>query len=157
MTMTASHVALLILLLAVLACLLARLLGRWLRVPLARLTEVTTDSSDTLLYHQAIPGPYSLVTDLEALTATLRSMVDGMQHNVHAIQRTNETLELRVQERTQQLLEAKTKLGKEILQRAQTEELLAERTERLEAIQVVTGHDLEGYEPNFGCPKKFML
>src|SRR5215471_14119998 len=139
MTMTASHVALLILLLAVLACLLARLLGRWLRVPLARLTEVTTDSSDTLLCHQAIPGPYSLVTDLEALTATLRSMVDGMQHNVHAIQRTNETLELRVQERTQQLLEAKTKLGKEILQRAQTEELLAERTERLEAIQVVTG------------------
>ena len=66
-------------------------------------------------------------------------MVDVLQRNVHEIQRTNETLEFRVQERTQQLLEANTKLGKEIRQRAQTEELLAERTERLAAVQVVTG------------------
>src|SRR5215510_1320496 len=139
MTMTASHVALLLLLLAVLACLLARLLGRRLRAPLARLTEVTTNSPDKLLRHQAIAWPYSLVTDIGALVGTLGSMVDVLQRNVHEIQRTNETLELRVQERTQQLLEANTKLSQEILQRAQTEELLAERTERLEAVQVVTG------------------
>jgi C4-dicarboxylate-specific signal transduction histidine kinase len=73
------------------------------------------------------------VTDIEALAGTFRAMVEVLQRNVHEIQRTNETLEFRVQERTQQLLEANTKLGKEIRQRAQTEELLAERTERLAA------------------------
>ena len=136
MIMTASHTALLILLLAVLACLLAGLLGRRLLAPLA---EVTTHFLGKLLRHRAIAWPYSLVTDMEILTSTLRSMIDVLQHNVRAIQRTNETLELRIQERTQQLLEANTKLGQEIHQRAQTEELLAERTERLEAVQVVTG------------------
>ena len=73
------------------------------------------------------------MTDIEALAGTFRAMVEVLQRNVHEIQRTNETLEFRVQERTQQLLEANTKLGKEIRQRAQTEELLAERTERLAA------------------------
>ena len=139
MIMTASHAALLILLLAVLACLLAGLLGRRLMAPLARLAEVTTNFPGKLLRHQAIAWPYSLMTDMETLAGTFRSMVDVLQRNVHEIQRTNETLELRVQERTQQLLEANTKLGQEIRQRAQTEELLAERTERLEAVQVVTG------------------
>ena len=136
MIMTASHAALLILSLVVLACLLAGLLGRRLLAPLA---EVTTHFLGKLLRHRAIAWPYSLVTDMEILTSTLRSMIDVLQHNVRAIQRTNETLELRIQERTQQLLEANTKLGQEIHQRAQTEELLAERTERLEAVQVVTG------------------
>ena len=139
MIMTASYVALLILLLAVLACLLAGCVGRRLTAPLARLAEVTTNLPGKLLRHQAIAWPYSLMTDIEALAGTFRSMVDVLQRNVHEIQRTNETLELRVQERTQQLLEANTKLGQEILQRAQTEELLAERTERLEAVQAVTG------------------
>ena len=73
------------------------------------------------------------MTDIEALAGTFRAIVEVLQRNVHEIQRTNETLEFRVQERTQQLLEANTKLGKEIRQRAQTEELLAERTERLAA------------------------
>jgi signal transduction histidine kinase len=137
--MTASHVALLILLLAVLACLLAGFLGRRLTAPLARLAEVTTHLPTKLLRHQAIAWPYSLVTDIEALAGTFRAMVGVLQRNVHEIQRTNEMLELHVQERTQQLLEANTKLDQEILQRAQAEELLAERTERLEAVQVVTG------------------
>src|SRR4029434_4301788 len=70
---------------------------------------------------------------------TFRSMVNVLQRNVHKTQHTNETLELHVQERTQQLLEANTKLSQEVLQRMQAEELLAERTERLEAVQVVTG------------------
>jgi signal transduction histidine kinase len=107
--------------------------------PLARLAKVATNFPDTLLHHHVIAWSYSLVTDIEALAGNLRSMVDVLQRNVHAIQRTNATLELRVQERTQQLLEVNTKLGKEILQRARTEELLAERTERLAAVQVVTG------------------
>jgi C4-dicarboxylate-specific signal transduction histidine kinase len=128
--MTASHAALLILLLAVLACLLARLLGRRLLAPLA---EITTNFPGKLRRHQAIAWPYSLVTDIEALAGTFRAMVEVLQRNVHEIQRTNETLEFRVQERTQQLLEANTKLGKEIRQQGQTEELLAERTERLAA------------------------
>jgi C4-dicarboxylate-specific signal transduction histidine kinase len=139
MTMIASHVALLILLLAVLACLLAGFAGRRLTAPLARLAEVITHLPEKLLRHQAIAWSYSLIIDIEALAGTFRSMVAVLQRNVHEIQRTNETLELHVQERTQQLLEANTKLSREILQRAQTEELLAERTERLEAVQVVTG------------------
>jgi signal transduction histidine kinase len=75
---------------------------------------------------------------MEMLAGTFRSMVDILQHNVHAIRRTHETLELRIQERTQQLLEANIKLGQEIHQRAQTEKLLVQRTERLEAVQAVT-------------------
>ena len=139
MTMTASQVTLLILLLVVLACLLAGFIGRRLTAPLARLAEITTNLPEKLLRHQVIAWPYSLIIDIEALVNTFRSMVDLLQRNVYEIQRTNETLELHVQERTQQLLEANTKLGQEILPRAQTEKLLAERTERLEAVQVVTG------------------
>ncbi|HSX83654.1 MAG TPA: GAF domain-containing protein, partial [Candidatus Saccharimonadia bacterium] len=119
---------------------------RRLTAMLARLAEVTTHLPAKLLRHQAIAWPYSLVTDIEALAGTFRAMVGVLQRNVHEIQRTNETLELHVQERTQQLLEANTKLDQEILQRAQVEELLAERTERLEAVQVVTGeitHELD--------------
>jgi HAMP domain-containing protein len=139
MIMTASHVTLLLLLLAVLACLLAGFARRRLTAPLACLAEVTTNLPAKFLRHQASAWPYSLVIAIEALAGTFRSMVNVLQRNVHEIQHTNETLELHVQERTQQLLEANTKLGQEILQRAQTEELLAERTERLEAVQVVTG------------------
>jgi HAMP domain-containing protein len=139
MTMAASHAALWILLLAVPACLVAAFLGRRLMAPLARLAKVTTNLPEKRLRHQAIAWLYSLVTDIEALAGTWRSMVNALQRHVHEIQRTHETFELRMQERTQQLLETNTKLGKEILQRAQTEELLAERTERLEAVQVVTG------------------
>src|SRR5262245_36864491 len=134
MTMTASHAALWILLLAVPACLVAACLGHRLMAPLARLAKVTTHLPDKLLRHQALAWLYSLMTDIEALAGTLRSMLNVLQRHVHEIRRTNETLELRMQERTQQLLEANTKLGKEILQRAQTEELLAEHTERLEAV-----------------------
>jgi signal transduction histidine kinase len=136
MIMTASPAAVLILLLAVLACLLTGRLGRRLT---ARLAEVTTHVAGKILRHRALAWPYSLVTDIEMLASTLRAMVDVLQHNVHAIQHTHATLELRIQERTQQLLVANTKLGQEIHQRAQTEELLAQRTERLEAVQVVTG------------------
>jgi len=139
MTMTASHVALLILLLAVLAWLLAGFVGRRLTAPLAHLAEVTTHLPAKLLRHQAIAWPYSRMTDMEALAGTFRSMVNFLQRNVHESRRTNETLARHAQERTQQLLEANTKLSQEILQHAQTEELLAERTERLEAVQVVTG------------------
>ena len=64
MIMTASHAALLILLLAVLACLLARLLGRRLLAPLA---EITTNFPGKLLRHQAIARPYSLVTDIRGI------------------------------------------------------------------------------------------
>jgi HAMP domain-containing protein len=118
MTMTASQVTLLILLLVVLACLLAGFIGRRLTAPLARLAEITTNLPEKLLRHQVIAWPYSLIIDIEALVNTFRSMVDLLQRNVYEIQRTNETLELHVQERTQQLLEANTKLGQEILQRA---------------------------------------
>jgi HAMP domain-containing protein len=93
--MTASHAALLILLLAVLACLLARLLGRRSLAPLA---EITTNFSGKLRRHQAIAWPYSFVTDIEALAGTFRAMVEVLQRNVHEIQRTNETLEFRVQD-----------------------------------------------------------
>jgi signal transduction histidine kinase/ActR/RegA family two-component response regulator len=139
MIMTASHVTLLLLLLAILACLLAGFARRRLTAPLACLAEVTTNLPAKFLRHQASAWPYSLVIAIEALAGTFRSMVNVLQRNVHEIQHTNETLELHVQERTQQLLEANTKLGQEILQRVQAEELLAERTERLEAVQVVTG------------------
>jgi GAF domain-containing protein len=139
MLMTAAHAALLILLLAFLACLLAGRLGRRLTAPLARLAEITTHVSGKILRYRALAWPDSLVTDMEMLASTFRALVAVLQHNVLAIQRTRATLELRIQERTQQLLEANTKLSQEIHQRAQTEELLAQRTERLEAVQVVTG------------------
>ena len=124
--------------LAVLACLLAGFLGRRLTSPLTRLAEVTTNLPAKLLNHEAIAWPYSHVTDIEALAGNFRSMVDVLQQTVYELQYTNETLEFRVQARTRQLMETNTKLGKEITQRAQTEELLAERTERLQAVQAVT-------------------
>jgi signal transduction histidine kinase/CheY-like chemotaxis protein len=125
--------------LAALACLLAGFLGRRLTSPLARLADVTTNLPAKLLNHEAIGWPYSHVTDIEALAGNFRSMVDVLQRTVYELQHTNETLEFRVQARTRELMETNTKLGKEITQRAQTEDLLAERTERLQAVQAVTG------------------
>ena len=125
--------------LAVLACLLAGFLGRRLTSPLARLAEVTTNLPAKLLNHQTIAWPYSRVTDIEALAGNFRSMIDVLQQTVHELQYTNETLEFRVQARTRQLMETNTKLGQEITQRAQTDDLLAERTERLQVVQAVTG------------------
>jgi C4-dicarboxylate-specific signal transduction histidine kinase len=122
MSVTASHAALvtllLAILLAVLAYLLVRVLGRRLTALLTRLAAVTTNLPDTLLHHRALAGPYSLVTDIEALAGTLRAMVEILQRHVQESQRTNAMLERHVQERTQQLLEANAQLGKEILQRA---------------------------------------
>jgi hypothetical protein len=61
MIMTASHVTLLLLLLAVLACLLAGFARRRLTAPLACLAEVTTNLPAKFLRHQASAWPYSLV------------------------------------------------------------------------------------------------
>lgn len=125
--------------LTVLALGCARLVGWRLTAPLGHLAEVTTNLPEKLLQHQAIVWPRSLVTDIETLASNFRLMVAVLQRNVLDIQQTNETLELRVHERTQALVEANAKLAREIRDRVQTEELLAERTERLEVVRVVSG------------------
>src|SRR5215470_17031876 len=98
MTMTSLHVAWWLLWLAVPACLLVACRGRRLLAPLARLAKATTHLPAKLLRHHALAWPYSLVPDIEALAGRLRSMVDVLRWHVQESQRTNETLERRVQE-----------------------------------------------------------
>ncbi|MGE3538264.1 MAG: ATP-binding protein [Candidatus Tectimicrobiota bacterium] len=125
--------------LALLAFLSATLLGWRLTAPIARLAEVTTNLPEKFLQDQVITWPQCPLTDIAALAGNFRSMLAALHQSMRDIQHTNETLEQRVAARTQELLETNARLAREIRERAQTEELLAERTERLEVVRVLTG------------------
>jgi hypothetical protein len=119
MTMTASHATLWFLLLAVLACLLAKLLGRRLMAALARLVKVTTNLPDKLLRHQAIAWTYSLVTDIEALAGTFN---DGRCPAAQCPQDPAHERDAELSAGTHPAAPGSQQLGKEIPQRAQTED-----------------------------------
>lgn len=125
--------------LVMVALLGAVLLGRCLTAPLAHITHVITELPTKFLQPQALPWPESLVTDIAVLVGSLRAMLAGFQQQVFDRQQTKTQLEQRVHALAHALVEAQARLAKEIRERTQTEELLAERTERLEVVRVLTG------------------
>jgi GAF domain-containing protein len=120
------------------ALLLANRMGNHLTAPLAQLATITTNVPTRLLQQHSLIWPESSVTEVNALTKNFRAMVDSLHDHVHALQEINATLEQRVQERTRELSESNARLAREILEHTTTEEMLAERTTRLEVVRAVT-------------------
>jgi signal transduction histidine kinase/DNA-binding response OmpR family regulator/HAMP domain-containing protein len=120
------------------ALVLTNLLSRRLTAPLAQLATITANVPARLLQQHSLVWPESSVTEVNALTNNFRTMVDSLHDHVYALQEINATLEQRVQERTRELSESNVRLAREILERTTTEEMLAERTTRLEVVRAVT-------------------
>lgn len=90
---------------AVVGLIISVLVSKRLVTPLLKLTQVTTDLPQKLLYQEIPIGlpRKSRIAEINALTANFQSMVLALQENFTEIKHTNESLENRVKERTQEL------------------------------------------------------
>ena len=102
------------LLIAVLALSLAIYLSRRLVSPLSELTQVTTNLPNRLFEGEAIDWPSSPVKEIGSLVRNFQLMALTLNQKFHEIKRANETLEERVQNRTQELLKSNEELEIEI-------------------------------------------
>lgn len=118
---------------AVLGLIISVLVSKRLVSPLLTLTQVTTDLPQKLLYQEipiSLPNKKSRIAEINTLTANFQSMVLALQDKFTEIKHTNESLENRVRERTQELHNKNKDLSAEILQRRRIESLLSDREER---------------------------
>ncbi|NEO25423.1 MAG: sensor histidine kinase, partial [Kamptonema sp. SIO4C4] len=91
-----------------LALIVAFLISRKLVYPVYTLAQVTTDLPNKLLKHdESINIPYSRISEINTLGNNFQLMVKALKEQFTAIQKTNETLEHRVEQRTQELQIAK--------------------------------------------------
>ncbi|MBL1176955.1 GAF domain-containing protein [Pantanalinema sp. GBBB05] len=120
----------LLLLICGLALVLASLVSRKIVNPIAQLAIVTTNLPHKLLEQEPIPWTDSRITELAALIHNFRAMAVVLKQKFLEIQHANETLEQRVQERTQALRYMNSELAAEIAERLQAEAALRESEER---------------------------
>lgn len=95
--------------------------ARRLTAPLRRLSQVTTDLPQRLLREKINIWPESMVTEIDQLIGNFRVMATALSQKFQEITYANETLELRVDERTKELTRANQELQKEIAERKLTE------------------------------------
>lgn len=95
--------------------------SRRLTAPLRRLSSVTTDLPQRLLREKISIWPESMVTEIDQLISNFRVMATALSQKFQEITYANETLELRVEERTKELTRANEELQKEIAEREMTE------------------------------------
>jgi PAS domain S-box-containing protein len=112
------------------ALIFAMLVSRRLVKPLSQLAEVTTNLPSKLLKRESISWRQNQITEFSTLVCNFRSMATSLQQMFWEIQQANETLEQRVQERTQALRDTNSELGAEIAERQQVEAALRESEER---------------------------
>lgn len=112
---------LLLLFFSLLALTISIMTSRRLTAPLRILSQVTTDLPERLLREKVTSWPVSRVAEVDQLIANFRDMSTALSHRFQEITYINETLELRVEERTRQLSKANDELQKEITDRQMTE------------------------------------
>lgn len=112
------------------ALVLASLVSRKIVNPIAQLAIVTTDLPYKLLEQEPIPWSHSRITELATLGQNFRSMAAALKQKFLEIQQVNQTLEQRVQERTQALRYMNDELAAEIAERFQAEVALRDSEER---------------------------
>jgi len=95
--------------------------SRRLSAPLRQLSQVTTDLPDRLLREKIETWPDSRIAEIDQLIANFRTMSGALNQRFQEISYANETLELRVSERTRELSEANLELHREIGERKATE------------------------------------
>lgn len=95
--------------------------ARRLAAPLRRLSQVTTDLPQRMLREKINIWPESMVTEIDQLISNFRVMATALSQKFQEITYANETLELRVDERTKELTRANQELQKEIVERKLTE------------------------------------
>ncbi|NEP78189.1 MAG: response regulator [Okeania sp. SIO3B3] len=117
---------------AIVGLIISVLVSKRLVAPMLTLTQVTTDLSQKLLYQEAPIGlsKKSRITEINTLTVNFQLMLLALQEKFLEIQHTNESLENRVRERTQELHKKNQDLSAEILQRRRIESILSDREER---------------------------
>ncbi|MGB3510677.1 MAG: response regulator [Microcoleaceae cyanobacterium] len=116
---------------ALLGLIISILVSKRLVAPMLKLAQVTTDLPEKLLSESAPVGlPRSRIVEIHTLTANFQSMVRALQQQFTEIQDTNESLEQRVEERTEELYKKNQDLAAEIIQRRRVESLLSDREER---------------------------
>ncbi|MFP5271542.1 response regulator [Coleofasciculus sp.] len=121
------------LLITVLALLVAVLLSHRLVKPLYKLAQVTTNLPQKLLDSTvSIDWSQSRVREIHSLVSNFKLMASVLTQKFQEIKQAKETLEQRVQERTQKLSAINSELAVEIKERKRIESLLREREERYE-------------------------
>jgi len=121
------------LLIMVLALLVAVLLSHRLVKPLFKLAQVTTNLPQKLLDNTVpVNWSQSRVREIYSLVSNFQLMGSVLTQKFQEIKQAKETLEQRVQERTQKLSIINDELAIEIKERQRIEALLREREERYE-------------------------
>ena len=122
-----------VLLIVVLALILANLISSWLTRPIWNLAEVTTDLPEKLIEQKAIAWPSSWITEMNALVNNFKLMASTLDQKFQEIKSAKESLEQRVQERTQKLLTANRELEAEVAERKRVAEALRQSEALLRA------------------------
>ncbi len=117
------------------AVVLATILSRQLVAPLHRLALVTTNLPEKLLEQETINWPTSLVTEIYSLLQNFQEMGATLERKFQEIQKAKDTLEQRVQDRTQELSTINQELAVEIAQRQKAEMILRRQALTFENIQ----------------------
>jgi len=112
-----------------------------LSAPLRRLSQVTTDLPQRLLREKISIWPESMVTEIDLLIGNFRVMASALSKKFQEITYANETLELRVDDRTKELTRANEELQKEIAERkmieVQRDQLMDELVNQVSFLQML--------------------
>ncbi|GAB1543778.1 hypothetical protein NUACC21_64540 [Scytonema sp. NUACC21] len=119
-----------VLLIAVVALIVAVVTSYKLVEPTLKLAQVTTDLPEKLLSQAKVSWPESKVTEIHSLTRNFQTMVVALNQMFQEIKTAKETLEHRVEERTEELSRINQELESEIIHRQKVEAILREREER---------------------------
>lgn len=112
---------LLLLLFNLLALTISIVTSERLTATLRVLSQFTKDLPERLMREKITSWPASRVAEVDQLIANFREMSTALSHRFNEVIYINETLELRVAERTKQLSVANDELQKEVLDRQMTE------------------------------------
>lgn len=113
-----------VLVLNMLALLTSLMASERLSAPLRRISELTTDMPERLLREKFLSWPSSMIAEVDQLINNFKAMSEALNQKFREITYANETLELRVKDRSRELTRANEDLQREISGHKATERQL---------------------------------